>query len=779
MARDEITPLGANEGGGAQEEQERGAGGKVRRLLPRKPPATPYSRPPDTSRRRWISKLVDPACRLIAGQATRILPSFFSKTSSAPALPDPTSADEDQGKGLGGEESHRDDRQKGDLHDGTSKPVETESTGEISNKPRTSPGFVLHRQDENGEQSKNNKLSEIEQLVKGKRFSRDEVHRLMEIINSRTRDFPNVVQGEENARLTVRNDNKDLVVSHDLKMSNEQRHEDLNGALWGSSTPLERSKVQDDIGASPVEIAKAYMGSRAFEAGSSSKITVHTIESGMLHDNEAAIKPYVPSLTPKPSACWPGAVVQDSFTTPQSQSRGFGLHNFPRTPYSRTILSKSKSRSIHMQGNYSNMSSTPLQSQTTLYLQDKSRGDALEGGYGSVGPIRRVRHKAGTQSSSRRPAYTPSPLNGPALKEGSGVHEGFLPAFTKSLEPDKTGFSHKFHSVDNKPQGSGVTLPTVHTHTSLMARRILEHIDRNPPTPQQKSAELKLATKWKNPESSVNANGVLSNENNGFLKLKEANPYKYDGHDGKKSILNENQGSSHVDRESADKSINVNNVMPLRSGINVGNSFLKIGNDTRSLQNTNVNNVTPLRSGINVGNSFLKIGNDTRSLQNTNGAQHFPRKSTEEDALKIAAFGDKPSVTTQEKTPLFNSSASKPVLPSISINKPESKWTLASDKSSGFTFPISASSSILSEPPTPSITPLFSAGGQHQSKEVSTEPSYSFGLKRSSPPVVFSFPSTSSTAAQNDAAGDIKFSFGSNEKARLSFSSFDKNAVCY
>ncbi|KAK4257398.1 hypothetical protein QN277_006991 [Acacia crassicarpa] len=749
MARDEITPLGANEGGGAQEEQERGAGGKVRRLLPRKPPATPYSRPPDTSRRRWISKVVDPACRLIAGQASRILPSFFSKTSSAPALPDPTSADEDQGKGLGGEESHRDDRQNGDLHDGTSKPVETESTGERSNKPRTSPGFVLHRQDENGEQTKNNKLSEIEQLVKEKRFSRDEVYRLMEIINSRARDLPNVVQGEENARLTVRNDNKDLVVSHDPKMSNEQRHEDLNGALWGSSTPLEMSKVQDDIGASPVEIAKAYMGSRAFEVGSSSKTTLHTIESGMLHDNEAAIKPYVPSLTPKPSACWPGAVVQDSFTTPQSQSRGFGLHNFPRTPYSRTLLSKSKSRSIHMQGNYSNMSSTPLQSQTTLYLQDKSRGDALEeGGYGSIGPIRRIRHKAGTQSSSRRPAYTPSPLNGPAPKEGSGVHEGFLPAFTKSLEPDKTGSTHKFHSVDKKPQGSGVTFPTVHTHTSLMARRILEHIDRNPPTPQQKSAELKLATKWKNPESSVNANGVLSNENNGFLKLKDANPYKNDGHDGKKSILNENQGSSHVDSESADKSINVNNV-------------------------------TPLRSGINVGNSFLKIGNDTRSLQNTNDAQHFPRKSTEEDASKIAASGDKPSVNTQEKTSLFHSSASKPVLPSISINKPESKWTLASDKSSGFTFPISASSSVLFEPPTPSIAPLFSAGGQHQSKEVSTEPSYSFGLKRSSPPVVFSFPSTSSTAAENDAAGDIKFSFGSNEKARLSFSSFDKNAVCY
>lgn len=225
-------------------------------------------------------------------------------------------------------------------------------------------------------------------------------------------------------------------------------------------------------------------------------------------------------------------------------------------------------------------------------MQDKSRGDALEGGYGSAGPIRRTRHKAVVPSSSRRPAYTPSPLNVPAQKQSSDLPEGFLPVFTKSLEPEKTGSTPKFHSVDDQPQGSGVTLPTVPMHTSLMARKILEHINRNPPTPQQKSAELKLATKWKNPESSVNVNGVMSNENNGFLKLKDANPYKYDGRDG-------NLGSSHVDRESADKSVNANNV-------------------------------TSLRSGFNSGNSLLKIGNDTRSLQNTNGAQKFPTKSAEE-----------------------------------------------------------------------------------------------------------------------------------------------------
>ncbi|KAF7806397.1 nuclear pore complex protein NUP1 [Senna tora] len=739
MERDEITPLDAN---GRAHEDERGAGGKVKRPPPRRSSATPYARPPDTAQRRWISKLVDPACRLIAGGATLIFPSFFSKTDSASAITAPASDLQDEGKRQTGEEADGNDDDNCDLHLGTPKSTETANTGDISDKQKSSTGFILHSQDEKAEQSENNKLSEIEQLVKGKRFSREEVNRLMEIINSKAGDLPNAEQGKQSASLTSRKDDKGLLVEHEFpKISNELRQGELNGTVWGSSTPLDQSKVQDDICASPVEIAKAYMGSRALEAGPSSKSVVHNVENSVLLGNEAAIKPYVPSPSSKSSACWPGAVVQDSYLTPQSQSSRYGLYNFPRTPYSRTILSKSKSRSIHMRSNDNRISSTPFhQSQTTIYKQEKSRGDVLEGGYGSVGPIRRIRHKIGAQSSSRSSAYTPLSLNGASQKESSDVHEGFLPTVAKSLEPNRNSFPHKFRSLD-KPQGTGMGVPTVHMHTSLMARKILEHIDRNPPTPKEKSTELKLATKWKNPESPDDAD-VLPNENNGFLKLKDVGPSKYDGLDGKKSVLrNGDQGNSHVEKESTVKSFNFNYITP----------------------------------GTNAGSSFLKTGNDARTSQNHNGSQIFPMKSTQEDALKNVASGGQPSVKFQEKMPLLNSSASKPVLSSISINKPDSKWTFTSDKSSGFTFPVSASSSVFSEPPTPSIMPSFSTGDQNQSKERSTEPSYSFGSKRSSPALVFSFPSTSTNAVQNDG-GDIKFSFGSNDKPRLSFSSFSKNA---
>lgn len=58
------------------------------------------------------------------------------------------------------------------MQDGTSKSAETDSTDEINDKLRSSSGLVLYRKDENGDQSENNKLSEIEQMVKRNKFSR-------------------------------------------------------------------------------------------------------------------------------------------------------------------------------------------------------------------------------------------------------------------------------------------------------------------------------------------------------------------------------------------------------------------------------------------------------------------------------------------------------------------------------------------------------------------------------------------------------------------------------
>ena len=73
------------------ETTERGAGGKLRRQPPRRHPATPYSRPQQNQslRGRLLSKLVEPAYRLIAGGATSIFPSLFSRPLTIDSLPLP------------------------------------------------------------------------------------------------------------------------------------------------------------------------------------------------------------------------------------------------------------------------------------------------------------------------------------------------------------------------------------------------------------------------------------------------------------------------------------------------------------------------------------------------------------------------------------------------------------------------------------------------------------------------------------------------------------------
>lgn len=100
-----------------------------------------------------------------------------------------------------------------------------------------------------------------------------------------------------------------------------------------------------EISASPIDIARAYMASRTTDEGQDHNFIS---KSGKAQPtDEVARKPLLfPSPSPKPSICWPGALVHDRHgqTTPQRQRARNGFHDFPRTPYSRTILSKSTTK---------------------------------------------------------------------------------------------------------------------------------------------------------------------------------------------------------------------------------------------------------------------------------------------------------------------------------------------------------------------------------------------------------------------------------------------------
>ncbi|XP_012078811.1 nuclear pore complex protein NUP1 isoform X2 [Jatropha curcas] len=774
---------------------ERGAGGKLRKP-PRRPPSTPYARPPQNQTQRggrWLSRLVDPAFRLIAGGANLILPSFFSKSQSVYTLPAPTGQENDHGGetetwhaavGQNAAAGEDDDKNFTSNH---VEPRATEVAGTSSVLDRTirHSEFNGHEVNKKVDVADPNGLSEIEILMKDKRFSRDEVNRLIELIKSRAVDLPDVEQENKNLS-TSGGDLREPAVAleysgkatgarqeelnraiWETSQTGDRKHssailtdaerpantlensikskgeklEDLDRIIWKTSTPLLQSKVQDDVGTSPLEIARAYMENRISDIGFGSDSLIAKDEGTLPCRDDLALKPFVPSPAPKSSPCWPGALVQDQrgYMTPQSQRGRFGLHNFPRTPYSRTIYSKTKSKLIQLQSNtdrQQNTIATPFQqTQTPAFGQVNARGNTLYDGHGSAGPIRRIRHKVNAQTP-RGFAYSHTSLNNPQV-ENFIISDGLFSTSKRNLENGGTNSSAKFQSVGGKQQSSEVITPAVPAHSSLVARKILEHLERNPPTPKDKSAELRLATSWKKPQPSDHT-PTMPNKLNSLTHLRSA--------------------------DSSEKSVQVNRNKPLLSPDDV-NVVLNNNNSA---------------SNINVGTAPTHIGyaEPSQDFKKSQDSQFMNSYKDVSDSKAIPNAADGSSVFNLQKKLPPQTSGTKPVLPSISINKPNQRWTVTSDNSLGFTFPVSASAGVSSEPPTPSILPSSSSIGLNQQNEESSIPSYSFGLKRSTPGLVFSFPS-SSTAPINDDTSDLKFNFGSDETKRLSFSSIGQDAICY
>lgn len=171
----------------------------------------------------------------------------------------------------------------------------------------------------------------------------------------------------------------------------------------------------------------------------------------------------------------------------------------------------------------------------------------MEDGHGSVGPIRRSRHRLGTPTPFRGSGSIESSSVGPLKVENSNISQGFLPALKKNLEPGGKSSGSQFQSVDWKNRSFEVGVPTVHPQSSHIARTILEHIDRNPHTPKDKSEELKLAfARKKLISSGIDSNGQKSQSS--LLNVKGFDSHKIvnqDGQNNKPIEENSDKGNSH------------------------------------------------------------------------------------------------------------------------------------------------------------------------------------------------------------------------------------------
>ncbi|KAL1563414.1 nuclear pore complex protein NUP1-like [Salvia divinorum] len=591
-------------------------------------------------------------------------------------------------------------------------------------------------------------FARIEQLIKGNTFTREEITHLMEILNSR------VNKEEQKSSSNAEGDGQLVPWRPEILITpSEGRQRYTERTVIGYSR--EKSDVPVGVNASPIDLARAYMSRRTTEEVQDLHNSISNSERTQA-TNEFARKPLpFPSPSPKPSICWPGSVVhmRHGLTTPLSQRGSSRLQDFPRTPYSRTILSKSKTK-LQADSVYANTSTPFRQSRESPYEQVKSRDETVDA-YDSVGPIRRMRNKFASEIRPRGSIFLNSPKEVPPKAPTTQEFGGFLPSAEKNIVPGETSGVPKYLSRGETGNTS------MNLSASQAARKALEFLDRNKPTPKQKEAELKLVTAW---GSSSDATDVSNVENRSSAHVEDPASHKNTDISGPNFPMEFNKSSSKFSFLGNSHAKGMNEERDEATGITKASSSIFSG----SLNSTPGADTMPL-FGLKRTSAHQPQNWNKNTLVTTN---HRETETGSQFSLPLNNGRDAKTTTEAEA---LKSHGMKPSLPSIFTNRAELR-AASSDNGLGFTFPVSASAGVLSEPPTPSIMPSSSANLTSQPSDTHNIPSYSFGTNKSSPSVVFSFPSTSSASNHDDS--DLKFSFGS-DKDRLCFSSFGEDSICY
>ncbi|KAL9249030.1 hypothetical protein AKJ16_DCAP00266 [Drosera capensis] len=575
-------------------------------------------------------------------------------------------------------------------------------------------------------------LSKIEQLIHEKNFSRDDVTRLMEILQSRT-----VVLEQERKHSDAYPVGKvDVAGTSSVKPRavRETKPEESSRVALRNSDPLWQPSTRETIGSSPVEIAKAYMNSRTADRGFRSE---HKDMILSTHKDELSAMPLLPPRSPTTSIGWPGAFIEENtgYHTPHRST----LRSFPATPYSRAFSSKSKSKLTPLRGESEklpNNSSTPYrQAHTPIF--GNLEPDMPEDRHGSARPIRRTQYKFLSQSPAKVSPLVRSFRQSPLQVKESSDYSGFL-----SKQASEPGTSNTFTFKPLVDKDCDFNLTPVHQHNSKLARQILEQISK-PPSQKQKMEELKLTV-------SARKTSALSESDKQVSSLRFGGPF--DKHEGKRIRFFEVPSSGNLnDAASTQTSFLDSTSVPCDDNIAVST----INSSANGLEQKNLNEATD---------------NDAGNLASP--AWSFGNQSKEQGVAPEPSASPVSGVLNMQRRSLH--SAPKTNLPSLSVERTGGGSLVASDNN-GFTFPPSNSSS-LSELPTPTFLPPSMPSALQPSTNSLTPPTYTFGNKKYFPPLVFSFPSTSTSAQVNDTAV-IKFRFGSDDE-RISFGSIEKDAIC-
>ncbi|GMI84652.1 hypothetical protein HRI_002134500 [Hibiscus trionum] len=418
-----------------------GAGGKFRKRPFRR--TTPYDRPPTAIRNPsntghgngWLSKLVDPAQRLITSSAHRLFASVFRKRLTPSPLHPPKAPES---------ENNQEAREN--------SPSATSTDPFLVKRSNMERGNPSNHTDEGG-------LAELEEILKHKTFTRSEIDHLTSLLHSRTVDFPG---GNEEmvskGKPVVSYDKKEKLPETPVRENGTENHL--------ISTPVVSSTVLDEDVASPAELAKAYMGSRPQNVSVSalrSHNQVPTTDTALVNNKNFPSKSPIRSFGPRSGHVGsPG----NGFATPRSWGRS-AIYSMAQTPYSRANSALVLKGAVTASGAYGGPSSSSSQSAWEQNRISGSRqgilkrlSSVLDNDIGSIGhPIRRIRQKSNLLSSKH----------------------SILPASANPISMHVAGSSSSSVNVqagNGENSTPGTSFTPVPSKSSEVASKILEELDK-------------------------------------------------------------------------------------------------------------------------------------------------------------------------------------------------------------------------------------------------------------------------------------------------------------
>ncbi|GJV27459.1 hypothetical protein Tco_1383907 [Tanacetum coccineum] len=244
-----------------------------------------------------------------------------------------------------------------------------------------------------------------------------------------------------------------------------KKHGDERDNLHAITMPMVTSRVLEEEIASPVELEKAYMGSRPSKAALRQDLVLHNNAMGFLKSPNTLIAPKI----------------ANGFTTPRSRGRS-AMYRMARTPYARSPST------FTQKGIKSMFSRSPLKHRSSILDDDigsggplrrtrqkanlalKRRSSVLDDDIGSGGPLRRIRQKANLLMlrDKRELGYT-------ALQQSDHASQLLLmnesePKIVKGAEKNR----------DTSMHGSGLVsgYANVPTKSTQTATKILQHLEK-------------------------------------------------------------------------------------------------------------------------------------------------------------------------------------------------------------------------------------------------------------------------------------------------------------